>query len=136
MVTSAVEFDHRFIISCPGMDFYYSLNLPNGAYTVEMRFAETRFNSAGSRTFSIAINGQQVESGLDIFARAGGQNIAYTTQYQASVSNGLLDIFFNSIVYEAKIGAIRVYSNGGGNSLPGPPSTVSLLYAVHQIISR
>lgn len=107
------------------MDFYYSINLPNGAYTVEMRFAETRFNAAGSRTFSISINGQQVESSLDIFARAGGQNIAYTSQYQATVSNGLLDIFFNSIVYEAKVSAIRVFSNGGGSPLPGPPTSVS-----------
>jgi hypothetical protein len=110
-----------------GMDFYYTLNVPNGQYTVELRFAESRFSSASSRVFSIAINGQQVEGQLDIFASAGGQNTAYISQYQATVSNGLLDIFFNSIVYEAKVSAIRVFTNGGGSPLPSPPSSVSLL---------
>jgi hypothetical protein len=110
-----------------GMDFYYTLNVPNGQYTVELRFAESRFSSTSSRVFSIAINGQQVEGQLDIFASAGGQNTAYISQYQATVSNGLLDIFFNSIVYEAKVSAIRVFTNGGGSPLPSPPSSVSLL---------
>jgi hypothetical protein len=110
-----------------GMDFHYSLNLPNGEYTVELGFAESRFSSAGSRSFSIEINGQQVEDQVDIFARAGGQNIAYTNQYEATVSNGFLDLYFNSVVYEAKVNTIRVFSNGGGSPLPSPPSSVRLI---------
>lgn len=110
-----------------GMDFHYSLNLPNGEYKVELGFAESRFSSAWSRSFSIEINGKHVEDELDIFARAGGQNIAFTNQYEATVSNGLLDLYFNSIVYEAKVNTIRVFSNGGGSPLPSPPSSVSLI---------
>ena len=109
-----------------GMSFYYDLNLPNGAYTVELWFAETRFNSTGSRVFSISINGQEVESNLDIFAKAGGQNIPYMTRYEGiTVSNGLMEIFFNPSVYEAKVSGIHVYSNGAGNPLPSPPTSVS-----------
>ena len=45
-------------------------------YLVRLHFCETYFTSAGSRTFNVSINGTQVLTDFDIFAAAGGQNIA------------------------------------------------------------
>lgn len=47
-----------------------------GIFTVKLLFAENYHNSAGQRVGSVSINGQTYLSNFDIFAQAGGKNIA------------------------------------------------------------
>src|SRR5580698_2331423 len=59
-------------------DFTYTIpNLTAGAsYTVNLSFAEIYWTAAGKREFNVLINGTQVLTNFDVFATAGGENIA------------------------------------------------------------
>ena len=57
-------------------NFSYSIPLPNGNYTVLLRFAEIYWSAPGRRIFDVFIEGAEVISNLDIFALVG-KNTAY-----------------------------------------------------------
>ncbi|HXB97722.1 MAG TPA: glycosyl hydrolase family 18 protein, partial [bacterium] len=59
-----------------GTSFSYTFNVPAGSYQVTLKFAETYFTAAGSRVFNVAVNGATVLTNFDVFAAAGGENIA------------------------------------------------------------
>lgn len=57
--------------------FTYSIPIGQpGTFTVKLLFAENYHSSAGQRVGSVAINGSNYLSNFDIFAQAGGKNIA------------------------------------------------------------
>lgn len=69
--------------------------VPNTNYTVRLHFSENFFTSTGQRIFSVAINDTQVLTNFDIFAAAGGANIANVQEFSAvSDSNGQLKIHY------------------------------------------
>ncbi len=59
-------------------------------HTVTLHFAELYFGSAGARQFNVAVNGTPVASlqNFDIFAAAGGKDIAVTRQVTGVTANG------------------------------------------------
>ena len=60
---------------------------PDAQYTVLLHFAETYWTAAGQRIFNVAINGTTVLSNFDIFAEAGGANIALVESFTANADN-------------------------------------------------
>ena len=81
--------------TCRYGNFSYTLPVPNGSYTVTLKFAEpTRFGS-GLRQFNVAINNVSVLSNFDIFAQAGGGNIAIDKSFPVSVSGGQIVLQFS-----------------------------------------
>jgi hypothetical protein len=98
----------------------YSFSVPNGAYTITLKFAELYYNVAGARTFNIAINDQQALSNFDIFAAAGGQFIAVDRTFQTTVAGGTLTIAFSGVINSPKVDAIQIVPQG---SVPPPPIT-------------
>jgi hypothetical protein len=106
-----------------GSSFSYQFNIPNGSYTVTLKFAEPYFSTAGSRKFNVAINGSQVLSSFDVVAQAGA---AYTTvdkSFPVTVAGGVVSIAFSSVVDNAIINAIQIASP----TAPPPPPTSSIL---------
>jgi hypothetical protein len=87
--------------------YAYNLPVPNGTYTVTLKFAEIWYTSAGSRVFSVAIEGQTVLSNLDLFATAGA-NVAVDRTFQATVVDGTLNIAFTASVDDGKLSALQV----------------------------
>jgi len=89
---------------------YIFPNLPSGSkYTVRLHFAEIYWTSSGKREFNVTINGTQVLSNFDIFATAGGENIALVKQFTATAnSNGQIVIQFSSVVDNAKVSGIEI----------------------------
>jgi hypothetical protein len=79
-----------------GKDFGYAVDLSNGAYTVELQFIEPFFKTAGSRKFDVHLEGQEVASDVDVFAAAGGKNIAYTIVRDVTVPDGQLNVGLES----------------------------------------
>lgn len=78
-------------------DFTYTIpNLTPGlSYPVNLHFAEIHWNAPHEREFKVLINGGQVLTNFDIFAEAGGMNIAITRQFQAVAStSGTITIQF------------------------------------------
>jgi len=72
----------------------YRFPLANGEYAVTLKFAETYWNLAGKRRFTVRIEGTTVLSDFDIFAEAGGKNIALDRTFTVQVSDGDLAIDF------------------------------------------
>ena len=64
-------------------------------YAVTLYFAEVYWTAAGQRTFDVAINGNAVLSGFDIFAAAGGAGKAIARTFDAVANaNGQVVIQF------------------------------------------
>ncbi len=83
-------------------------------YLVRLHFCETYWTAPGLRVFNVTINGSPVLTNFDIFAAAGGQNIANIQQFTEPVnSNGQLVIQFTTLVNNALIDGIEV--------IPGTP---------------
>jgi hypothetical protein len=85
----------------------YNIPLANGSYSVTLKFAEIFWNAAGQRVFNVSMQGQQVISNLDIYAQVG-LNAAYDVTIPVSVTNGVLNIAFTSVVDNAVVSAIEV----------------------------
>ena len=95
----------------------YSIPLPAGDYQVVLHFAEIFHTSAGARVFDVNIeNGQGQLIDYDIYVTAGGAYQAVFETFNVSVTDGELDITFNSTVELAKISGIEI--NGMGNIAP------------------
>ena len=86
----------------------YQFAVANGSYTVNLKFAEIYFNTAGQRVFNILINGQPVQSNFDIVAAAGGSFRAIDLSYPVSVTGGQITIQLTPLVNNPKISAIEI----------------------------
>ncbi len=97
-----------------GNSTYTIRNLTPGArYTVRLDFVEYVFNAAGARVFNVGINGTQVLSNFDIWAAAGGRDIAVAKSFTATASAaGTISIRFTSVVNNALINGIEIYTAG------------------------
>jgi hypothetical protein len=72
----------------------YRLNVPDGTYSVTLKFCETHYREAGKRVFGVRLQGQQVLEQLDVFARVGANTPVDLTFDRIMVSNGELTIEF------------------------------------------
>jgi hypothetical protein len=83
--------------------------LPNTPYIVRLDFAEIYWNAPGQRLFNVLINGNPVLTNFDIFAVAGGKDIALMRQFECDAdSAGQIVIQFSSIRDNAKVSGITV----------------------------
>jgi Malectin domain/Fibronectin type III domain len=108
----------------PGTTFSYTIGgfTAGTDYLVRLHFCETFFTAAGKRTFNVSINGTQVLTDFDIFATAGGENIANIQQFtEAANASGQFVILFTSEVNNALISGIEVDS-----TTPPPPTCTSI----------
>ncbi len=88
-------------------NFSYNMPLANGNYTVTLKFAEIYWTAAGKRVFNVSMQGTQVITNLDIYSKVG-KNAAYDVTIPVSVTNGMLNINFTTVVDNAKVSAIAV----------------------------
>jgi hypothetical protein len=102
-------------------EFSYAIPVPNGTYTVKLHFADFYFTAAGQRKFNVNVEGGQgVLTNYDIVAKAGGNSKAVIeTLNNISVTDGVLNMNFISLVDNAKVSAIEIISvSGGGANVP------------------
>jgi len=84
---------------------------------VTLDFAETYVTAAGQRIFSVSINGTQVLTNFDIYAAAGGMNIAVQRTFPVTVTNGTLSVnFIPGAVENPKINGMEVVESSGSGS--------------------
>jgi hypothetical protein len=107
--TPALYQAQRYSVATP---LEYRFQVPNGSYSVTLKFAETYFTSAGQRVANIAINGQQVQQNFDIVAAAGGPNLAVDETYPVTVTRGMIDIQLTGVVQNPEINAIQIVAAG------------------------
>ena len=90
--------------------FSYQIPVPgNARYKVNLMFAEKYFSAPGMRSFNILFESGAVKrSSLDVFAAAGGAFKAYQEQFYVDVTDGMMDIQFESLINNAMIGGIEL----------------------------
>ena len=120
--------------TCRYGNFSYTFPVPNGTYSVTLKFAELSRYAAGLRVFNVAINGSQVLSNFDIFAQAGGANVALDQSFTVNVSGGSINIQFsrgaadlpqvNAIDIEPALSQPPVRVSAGGGPYTDPSGNV------------
>jgi hypothetical protein len=91
-----------------GKTLTYAFNVPNGKYTVNLKFAEIYWTQTGKRIFNVAINGATVLSNFDIVAQSGGGFRAIDEPFPVDVTNGRIVIQGVAVADNAKISAIEI----------------------------
>ena len=76
----------------------YRLEVPNGEYSVRLQFCEPHYSEAGQRVFGVTLAGEKVVDDLDVFAAVGQNRALDYTFEDVTVSDGMLEIGFDSIV--------------------------------------
>ena len=94
-----------------GKDISYAIPVVNGSYTVNLSFAEIYWNQVNKRVFDGSIENKLVIDNLDIYAQAGGKNIALEKSFQVDVQDGILNLDFSSTIDNAKISGIEIVPN-------------------------
>ena len=98
-----------------GSPSYTFDNIPNGTYSVTMKYAETWWGitgmgggpGAGARIFDVIMEGVEITSNLDIFAQVGG-NYALDITRIVTVTDGQLNITMNTDVDGGLVNAISI----------------------------
>jgi len=104
-----------------GSPLNYTFNVPDGSYLVTLLESENYWTAAGKRVFNIAIQGTTVLTGYDIYAATGGQYIATSLTFTATVTGGTLSIVGTATTDNAQFAAIELTYLG----TPCPTFTVS-----------
>jgi hypothetical protein len=86
----------------------YQYTVPNGSYTVTLKFAEFYFTAAGKRTFNIVVNGKTVASNYDVFAAAGGAFKAVDQATPVTVTNGAITIQLVPVLDQPMLNALSI----------------------------
>ncbi|WP_446743421.1 malectin domain-containing carbohydrate-binding protein [Silvibacterium acidisoli] len=109
-------------------NFSYTLTglTPATNYVVRLHFDEFYWTQPGQRVFNVSINGTQVLTNFDIFAAAGGQDIAIVEQFAAtSTAQGQITLQFTSVADNAEVNGIEVLTATAVNTPPGAPSNLA-----------
>jgi hypothetical protein len=110
--------------------FSYQFTVPNGNYTVNLKFAEIVQNSIGQRVFSVAVNGTAALSNFDVVAAAGGPFVAIDKAIPVTVNEGVINIAFVKQVGDPMINAIEIVQ---GTAMSQTMMTAPTALAVNQI---
>ena len=95
-------------------------------YSATLYFAEEYWTAAGKREFNLSINGTSELSNFDIFATAGGENIAVEKTFSvAANSSGQLVLAFTNVIDNAQVNAIVISSTGGSGSISNGGHTLT-----------
>jgi hypothetical protein len=89
-------------------DTTYNFPVPNGNYTVTLKFAEVSGLAPGQRRFHVKLNGANVLPNFDIAAAAGGPGIAVDRTFPVVVNSGNISIATSIVRYGALISAIQI----------------------------
>jgi len=85
--------------------------VPNGPYTVTLKFAELSYPSPGRRRFDVYAENQLRLANLDVELMGGYQG-AWDYPFAVTVNDGALDLSFQHIFDNPTIAAIAIVPNG------------------------
>ena len=88
-------------------NFAYHVPVPNGAYEVDLHFAEIFWSAPGQRVFDVTMEGTLALDNLDLVAAVGTLTSLVRTS-RRTVSDGVLDIVFMTVIDNAKLSALEI----------------------------
>ncbi len=96
----------------------YAIPVENGKeYKVTLKFAEIYASAKNARLFDVSVNGQLFLDNYDVFAEAGGKNIAVDTSLTVMINDSYINIELNASKDNAAIKGIIIEEIGGTNIL-------------------
>ncbi|MBZ5585702.1 MAG: malectin [Acidobacteriia bacterium] len=105
--------------------FTYQFAVPNGDYSVNLKFAELYFTAPGYRSFNVAINGAPVLTDFDIVAQAGGGRVALDKSFPVTVANGQIAIAFTAGAENwPNVNGVEIVASSSPTPAPSPTPTV------------
>lgn len=111
-----------------GKAFGYDIPVANGVYAVDLRFTETYWTTAGKRVFDVVGENQTLLSHVDIVAATGDRREAYDVTATVTVTDGVLDLWFDSTVAgsadNATVAGIVIRKIGDAPP-PGPANPIN-----------
>ncbi len=108
-----------------GSQFSYEIPVANGAYEVQLLFAETWANSEGQRVFDISAEGELAIDNLDVFAKAG-KNVAWNETVVTEVSDDILNLDFVASNNNAMVSGIKLVPLGNKPTVANPIEDVAV----------
>jgi arabinoxylan arabinofuranohydrolase len=103
--------------------YSYEVPVSEATYDVELHFNELYQTTAGSRAFSVTVEGQPLFSDLDLYAIAGHDTAYSRVIKDVVVSDGSLSITLTATIDNATISGFAIYSEEGVlNEEAGPLS--------------
>ena len=105
-------------------DFRYRFGVPNGAYSLTLKFAETAFSQSGQRVFNVLLNGSMVLANFDIIGQGIPPLTAVDRTFPVNITDGQITIEFDSVVNAAQINAIVITQAPPPNISVAPASAV------------
>lgn len=87
----------------------FRLKVPNGKYTVKLHFAETYEGvyGPGERVFTFKVEDKETKD-FDVWKKSGGGLRAQVETVDVAVTDGALDITFNSQIENPQINALEI----------------------------
>ncbi len=104
--------------------FEYLITIEPGQYYVELNLAEIYYTTEMARVFDVYIEDQLVADDLDVVSLAGRAFTAHTVGYFVDVTDGALNLKFDSQVENAKINAFSIWSVSQDEADSTAPSAV------------
>jgi len=90
----------------------YNLKVPNGPCTVTLKFCEPIYHQAGQRVFDVELQEQTVLRDFDIYKQVGDDRVLDCVFTNIMVTNGNLQITFDSQLEFPAIAGIVVQASG------------------------
>lgn len=90
-----------------GQALKFNYPLPNGEYKIDIEAVEDYWSGEGQRVFSIYAEGELTLSNIDLIKEVGKNN-TFNTYFNVNVSDGELNIIFESIVNRALVSKITI----------------------------
>lgn len=90
----------------------YNLKIPNGSYTVTLKYCEPIYRKAGQRVFDVELQGQTVLRDFDIYKQVGDDHVLDCVFTNIMVTNENLEITFDPQLEFPAIAGIVVQSPG------------------------
>ena len=88
--------------------FAYYIPVPNGRYSVTLKFVEGQMDQKRARVFDVLLQGKKVIDGLDVFERVGKFRALDFTFRNVEVTNGRLAVDFADRIHYPAIAGIDI----------------------------
>ncbi len=98
----------------------YRFDLPPGWYKLDLIFSENQYHSPNMRIMDIAVEGEVILEGLDVYGCAG-RNYSYPVYLYVQVLVGVLNIEFRPSIGASLVSAISVLSMTSDTISPNAP---------------
>ena len=86
----------------------YRINLPNGNYRVTFLFSETKYKEPDKRVFDIALEGEKLLQGIDVYKLVGSDTVCQVVSPDFRVDDFTLDIDIEPIKGETFLSAFII----------------------------